>query len=95
MSVILLSFLGASQLKKTQQNAATIHVFVIDRPDNAINLCEIKFTNKEFVITKKYAQKLKYKIELSKEKTKTRKTIFFAFITPYGIKKNDYSIDSV
>jgi len=80
--------------KKKGEKGAQIDL-VIDRPDNAINLCEIKFTDREFVITKKYAEELKYKIEIFREKTQTKKTVFFSFITPYGIKKNDYSIDIV
>ncbi len=68
---------------------------VIDRPDNSINLCEIKFTDREFAITKKYAAELQYKIDLFREKTQTKKTIFFSFITPYGLKRNEYSLDLV
>lgn len=63
---------------------------VIDRADACINLCEIKFHNKEFVITKEYCKELAYKKALFQEVTKTRKTIFITLITCYGVVKNDY-----
>ncbi len=63
---------------------------LIDRPDNIINLFEIKYSKSEFVITKEYAEKLLYKKEKFIEVTKTKKTIFITMITPYGIKNNQY-----
>ncbi len=64
---------------------------IIDRNDNAINLCEMKFYNSEFVISKKYAGEIANKIEAFTLKTKTRKSIFTTFITTYGLKTNKYS----
>ncbi|GAO42289.1 AAA family ATPase [Flavihumibacter petaseus] len=63
---------------------------LIDRKDNCINLCEIKFVNGEFVIDKKYASELDHKVRIFKEQTRTRKTIFPTLITTYGTRKNDY-----
>lgn len=45
-----------------------------------------------------YSRVLQNKIEIFKEKTKTRKQIFLAIISTYGLKDNTYSeevIDSV
>lgn len=63
---------------------------LIDRGDNCINLCEIKFSNGEYSITKKYADNLMNKVELFRSRTGTRKTIFLTLITTYGVKKNIY-----
>ena len=63
---------------------------LIERPDNIINLCEIKYSKSEFVITKDYAKQLLYKKEKFIEISKTKKTIFITMITPYGIKNNKY-----
>ncbi len=68
---------------------------LIDRQDNTINLCEIKFTEAEFNIDKAYAKKLRGRVALFKEKTKTRKNIFLTFISPYGINPNINSIGLV
>jgi hypothetical protein len=68
---------------------------VIDRADQCINICEIKFCNKPFLITKKYAEELARKKRMFKEKTDTRKTVFLTIITPYGAVQNDYYVDLV
>lgn len=64
---------------------------LIDRRDRVINLCEIKFSGAQFEIKKEYDIKLKNKVEVFREATKTNKTIQMTMITTYGIKKNMYS----
>lgn len=59
---------------------------IIDRADNCINLCEIKFTNDGFVIDKNYASQLRAKKNIFIEKTESKKSIFLTLITPYGVK---------
>lgn len=63
---------------------------LLDRQDNCINLCEMKFANDEFTIDKKYAAELDTKAKVFKEQVKTRKTIFPTMITTYGVKENIY-----
>lgn len=62
-----------------------------DRRDKTINLCEIKFSSKEFEIDKDYDLNLKNKVAVFREVTKTNKTLQITMITTYGIKKNKYS----
>ncbi|MGB1243229.1 MAG: hypothetical protein ACPG49_11950, partial [Chitinophagales bacterium] len=61
---------------------------VIDRNDHIINLCEVKFYNVEFTVTKEYAQKLRDKIRVFQESTKTKKQIQLVLITTFGLKHN-------
>lgn len=68
---------------------------LIDRQDKCINLCEIKFSEGEFVIDKKYTAQLDQKIAVFKAQTKTRKTIFPTLVTSYGAKKNNYYIGKI
>jgi uncharacterized protein len=68
---------------------------LIDRADYCINVCEIKYTLSDFIIDKSYAGKLQQKLNIFKEKTKTRKTLFLTMITTYGIKSNACSIGLV
>ena len=68
---------------------------VIDRADDCINLCEIKFCHGLFEITKNYAKELERKKEVFQEITGTRKTIFLTLITPYGVKENAHYIGLV
>ena len=64
---------------------------VIDRRDQVINLCECKFSLDTFSINKDYADKLRSKIAVFKQATKTRKAVFLTFITTYGVHKNKYA----
>ncbi len=68
---------------------------VIDRSDDCINLCEMKFCNNEFVIYCNYAEKLERKKEVFQAITKTKKTIFIRMITPFGVIKNEHYIGLV
>lgn len=63
---------------------------VIDRRDRIINLCEIKFSEQAFTISKSYAEQLKHKMTTFKRETNTNKSIFLTFITTFGLKPNTY-----
>jgi len=64
---------------------------VIERRDDVINLCEIKYSNKEYTITKDYAQKLIDRMELFRRVTKTKKALHLTMITSLGLKHNNNS----
>lgn len=68
---------------------------VIERDDRIINLCEIKFANKPFVINKTYHQNLINKRSEFLMETKSRKNVNIAMITTYGVKQNKYSLELV
>jgi hypothetical protein len=63
---------------------------LIDRNDDAVTLCEIKYTDRPFIIDKQYAEKLNKKIAVFKNATKTNKQIFLAMISANGLKKTEY-----
>jgi len=69
--------------------------FLIDRQDQVINLIECKFLNDEFVIDKEYALKLRRKISVFKDATKTKKALHFTLITSFGVLKNEYYFELV
>lgn len=85
---------GWSQKGKDSVNGAQIDL-IIDRSDNCINLLEIKFHDKEFVISKAYALQLRQKVQLFQSETKTKKNVFLTFLTVYGVKKNPYYLSEV
>ena len=64
---------------------------VIDRSDNVINICEIKFSTEKYVINADTADNLRNKAAIYKEETETKKTIYITMITTFGITKNKYS----
>ena len=63
---------------------------IIDRNDNVINVCESKFSKKEFVITKDYDKNLRNKVWTFAEETHTKKAIRTTMLTTYGVKHNEY-----
>ncbi|MBP9152209.1 MAG: AAA family ATPase [Flavobacteriales bacterium] len=68
---------------------------VIDRADNIINLCEMKFYNAPFTIDKTYAQNLRNKIAEFKNSSGTRKGTHLVMVTTFGTKENPYSLELV
>lgn len=64
---------------------------VIDRADDTINLCEIKYYSNIFTIDKKYYMNLENKVDSFIEETKTLKAIILTMITTRGLLKNQYS----
>lgn len=64
---------------------------LIDRADRVINLCEMKFTQGEFVIDKDYDEKLRERLATLTGKTKNRRNIQLTLVTTYGLKMNMYS----
>ena len=64
---------------------------LIDRSDQMINLCEIKFSGKPFLLTKEYDEELRRKMSVFEYATKTRKGISIVIITSYGLVRNAYA----
>ncbi len=64
--------------------------FLIDRNDHIINLCEMKYSTKQFVITKNYDRNLHNKLNVFAEETQTKKSVHITMITTYGVKHNEY-----
>jgi AAA+ ATPase superfamily predicted ATPase len=80
----------ASWRSRTSEQGAQIDL-LIERKDNVINLCEMKYANTEFVIDKKYEQNLRNKRETFINETKTRKTVHLTMVATYGVKRNEHS----
>lgn len=64
---------------------------LIERKDHVINICEMKFSNDEFLIDKTYDKNLRHKIEAFRSATGTKSNLMLTMITTYGVKKNMYS----
>ncbi len=64
---------------------------LFDRQDSSITVCEIKYSNKPFVIDNQYKKVLENKLKVFKNRTRTKKEIFVAMIASMGIKENAYS----
>ena len=80
--------------KNANQQGAQIDL-VIDRSDRCINLCEMKYSDSEFVIDKSYVEKLRNKKNVFREQSGTTKTLFTTMVTTYGVKKNVHYLSVV
>ena len=79
--------------KDASEQGAQIDL-LIDRQDNCINLCEMKFSLIEFTIEKKYAEELNLKRRIFLAKTGTKKTVFITMITTFGVKENGHYLST-
>lgn len=68
---------------------------LIDRKDDSINLCEMKFYNGAFTVSKAYYQELLLKKQRFKEYSGTKKQIFITLITNHGVLDNEYAREVV
>lgn len=64
---------------------------LIDRKDQVINLCEMKYSLSEYVIDAEYEQKLRNKKSVFINATNTRKAVHLTMVTTFGIKANAHS----
>ena len=63
---------------------------LIERADNALNLCEIKFSNDVYSLSKTEFDNIRKKIFYLQDKLNRRKSIFPTMITTFGCEKNMY-----
>ena len=64
---------------------------ILERNDQVINLCEMKYSRKPFVITRDYDARLRERAATFAHLTGTRSALHTTFITSCGIAQNAYS----
>lgn len=73
-----------------QQGEGTQIDMVIERADRVINLCEMKFSTREYLIDKALDENLRHKSACLSEISKSCMAIHLTLITPFGLKPNMY-----
>jgi len=63
----------------------------LDRADGVITVCEMKFTDGPFTISKSYAERLRRKLAVFHDVTGTKKALHLVFVTSYELDDNRYS----
>jgi len=81
-----------SPRKGSEASGAQIDL-LFDRKDDTITLCEIKYSDEPYLLTKDYVEVLHRKIEVFKNQTGTKKQILMSLIASSGIKNNYYVED--
>lgn len=64
---------------------------IIDRSDNVVNLCELKFYSKVFNVEKNYHRTLLSRQELLEGMISPKKVIHQTLVTTYGLQYSEYS----
>ncbi len=82
-------------VKGDDENEGTQIDLLIDRQDNTISLCEIKFYNDDVALTKETADKLRRRMGVFRRVSGTKKQLFLTLVTTFGLVKNQHSIGLV
>lgn len=82
--------LVASWSGKSNEAAVQIDL-LIDRKDDTINICEMKFSQLPYEISKSYAETLQTKMQVFREVTRTRKSLMLTMMVHSGLKANVHS----
>ena len=78
--------------KEADENSDGAQIdLLIDRNDQVVNICEMKFSLSEFAITAEYEQRLRNKKAVFINTTNTRKAVHLTMVTTYGIHPNSHS----
>ena len=79
--------------KKEDDLEGTQVDLIIERKDNVVNMCEIKFYGNDFCVNKEYHKTLLNRQELLSKELSPKVIIHSTLITTYGLKYNEYSSD--
>lgn len=75
---------------KTMQAGAQVDI-ILDRADDTINLCEVKYSDHEYSLDKEEYFKICHRIEAFEQETQTRSTVLPTMITTFGLSKGMYN----
>ncbi len=77
--------------KREDDTEGTQVDLIIERKDNVVNMCEIKFYSNDFSVNKEYYKTLINRQELLSKELSPKMIIHNTLITTYGLKYNEYS----
>ena len=82
-------------MKATDEHEGAQVDLLIDRMDNAISICEVKFYNDEYALTKEETDNIRRKRRVFRQVSRTRKQIFMVLITTFDLVDNKYSLELI
>jgi uncharacterized protein len=89
------TFINSFAQKAYKNNSGLQIDMLIDRADNTINICEIKFYNDTIEPNAEMADTLRKRRELFRRLSGTKKQLFNTIISTYGVSKNEYTLSQV
>ena len=82
---------GVYSWRSSQPPRAQVDM-IIERADHLVNLCEIKYSYSEYTITASEHKAMSSRIAAFVRETKNRNGILPTWVTPYGLSRNEYSV---
>jgi hypothetical protein len=79
-------------VKSTEISAGAQIDLLIDRQDHVISLCEMKFYNDYYQLSKMDADNIRRKKSTFLDSTKTKKQVFIVLVTTFGLLQNKESL---
>ena len=64
---------------------------LIERKDNIVSMCEMKFYNEEFTVSKAYHLKINHRVNLLHDVLPKKFAVHPILVTTYGLNRNEYS----
>ncbi|MCB0842972.1 MAG: AAA family ATPase [Bacteroidetes bacterium] len=68
---------------------------IIDRSDQSINICEIKFSSSDYEVSKKDIDNIENKKRVFRHHTQTKKHLFTSLITTFGVVENKQKLNHI
>ena len=79
------------QWRSTASTPAAQIDLILDRADDIVNVCEMKFSHTPYLIKKAEYDKLQNRMFAFQSETQMAKGIQLTLITPYGLQPNEYA----
>jgi hypothetical protein len=68
---------------------------LMERADNVVNMCEMKFYSEPYAVKKSYHMKLVHRMNVLVEKVSRKTVVHNVLVTTYGLVRNEYAGDFV
>lgn len=78
----------ADEQKRIQRTQIDL---LIDRNDQVVNLCKMKFSKSEYALNKEFGTALRRKVKSFRVGTNCKKAINITMVTTYGMAHNAYA----
>ena len=79
----------------TKEIAGTQIDMIIERKDNVVNMCEMKFSSDDFKVELDYHKTLERRKKILREKVSKKAVVHNTLVTTYGLVHNEYYSDFI
>lgn len=77
--------------KRSDDETGTQIDLLIERNDNVVNMCELKFYSGNYTVDKSYYEKMLNRQQILSEAVSRKTSIHSTLVTTFGLTKNEYS----